>query len=291
MAMKQAVAPQGEARNDFDIFRGLAQRVGIDDAFAMGRDEMDWLRTLYETARQKVGDAGGEIPDFDTFWERGFVETMEPKTFYNVYQEIRGAPTDNALPTPSGKFEIYCDKIASFGYDDCPGHPVWIEPAEWLGSDQAERYPLHLISNQPVTKLHSQLDFAGISREAKVDGREIATLSAGDATARGIEAGDLVRLFNDRGSCLAVAAISDDVRSGVILLPTGAWFDPVDPKMDTANDKHGNPNVLTLDKGTSKLGQGPIAHTTLVNVEKFDGTPPPVTAFALPEIVPQSSSS
>ena len=103
-----------------------------------------------------------------------------------------------------------------------------MEPAEWLGSDTAERFPLHLISNQPTTKLHSQLDFAGISREAKVDGREVVTLASADAAARGIAEGDIVRLFNDRGETLASARISDDVRPGVILLPTGAWFDPLD---------------------------------------------------------------
>ncbi len=287
MAMKKAVEPQGEARNDFDIFRGLARRVGAEEAFAMGRDEMDWLRTLYESARQKVGTA--DIPDFDTFWAQGYVETPMPETFYNVYSDYRADPVADALPTPSGKLEIYSETIAAFGYDDCPGHPVWLEPAEWLGGEAAKRYPLHLMSNQPVTKLHSQLDFAGPSREAKVDGRETATLSPADAARRGIVAGDVVRLFNDRGETFASASISEDVREGVILLPTGAWFDPASLSEAKPAEKHGNPNVLTLDKGTSKLGQGPIAHTTLVEVEKSAGDAPAVSAFALPEIVAAGS--
>jgi len=64
-------------------------------------------------------------------------------------------------------------------------------------------------------------------------------------------------------------------------MSTGAWYDPVEPG---GLCKHGNPNVLTLDKGTSRLGQGPIAHSCLVDIEKFEGEPPEVTAFIPPQI-------
>jgi biotin/methionine sulfoxide reductase len=67
------------------------------------------------------------------------------------------------------------------------------------------------------------------------------------------------------------------------VLATGAWYDPLVPGEIGTLDKHGNPNVLTLDKGTSRLGQGPIAHTALVEVERFDGELPPLTAFELPQ--------
>jgi biotin/methionine sulfoxide reductase len=76
--------------------------------------------------------------------------------------------------------------------------------------------------------------------------------------------------------------LSDGIRRDVIALPTGAWFDPqlIDGVWTCV---HGNPNVLTLDKGTSSLAQGTIAHTTLVSVEKWDGPLPDVTAFKAPE--------
>ena len=107
------------------------------------------------------------------------------------------------LGTPSGKIEIYSERIASFGYDDCPGHPVWQEPAEWLGSPAAARYPLHLISNQPHTKLHSQYDHGAVSLASKIRGREPIAMHPDDAAARGLTAGDIVRVFNGRGACLA----------------------------------------------------------------------------------------
>jgi biotin/methionine sulfoxide reductase len=106
-----------------------------------------------------------------------------------------------------------------------------------------------------------------------------------DAAARGLKDGDAVRIFNDRGACLAGVEVSDEVMPNVIKLSTGAWFDPEEPGRPGSLDKHGNPNVLTLDKGTSSLTQGPSSHTTLVEVERYDGDLPPVTAHVPPEIL------
>jgi biotin/methionine sulfoxide reductase len=103
-----------------------------------------------------------------------------------------------------------------------------------------------------------------------------------DAAQRGIRNGDVVRVFNDRGAILAGAVLSEDLRPGVIQISTGAWYDPEETGVTGSLDKHGNPNVLTLDKGTSQLAQGPSAQTTLVEVEKYSGEPPRVTAFEPP---------
>ena len=178
--------------------------------------------------------------------------------------------------------EIYSSTIAGFAYDDCPGHATWMEPAEWLGAARAEDYPLHLVSNQPATRLHSQLDCGAVSMADKVAGREAAMIHPDDAGPRGIADGDVIRLFNDRGACLAGARVTPDVMAGAVVLPTGAWYDPETP---AGLDRHGNPNVLTLDKGTSRLAQGSSAHTTLVEIEKFSGPAPKVEAFDPPEII------
>jgi biotin/methionine sulfoxide reductase len=69
-----------------------------------------------------------------------------------------------------------------------------------------------------------------------------------------------------------------------VQLATGAWFDPLDPAVIGSLDKHGNPNVLTLDKGTSRLAQCSSAQTTLVEVERFTGQAPAITAFSPPPI-------
>jgi len=107
-----------------------------------------------------------------------------------------------------------------------------------------------------------------------------------DAAARGLRDGDIVRVFNERGACLAGLIVSDGVRPGVIQLATGAWYDPQNASEGASMDKHGNPNMLTIDKGTSKLAQGPIAYTALVEVERFTGELPPITVHQAPATAP-----
>ena len=105
-----------------------------------------------------------------------------------------------------------------------------------------------------------------------------------DAASRGIADGDIIRLFNDRGACLASVSLTDGIRPGVVQLPTGAWYDPADPSEDMPLCVHGNPNVLTRDAGTSRLAQGCTGQLTSIEVERFDGNLPPVRAFDPPGV-------
>lgn len=281
--MQQAIPPVGQSKTDYEIFAGIAELMGLGEEFTEGRNEDGWLRHLYGQFKEQLSRREGiEIPRFDDFWNDGELELPTVETDRVHLSEFRKDPINNALGTPSGKIEIFSETIDGFGYDDCPGHPTWMEPSEWLGSSTAATYPIHLISNQPSTRLHSQYDPGSVSMASKVQGREPVTINPGDATARGISDGDVVRVFNDRGACLAGACVSDGIRPGVIVLSTGAWYDPESPG---GLDRHGNPNVLTLDKGTSRLAQGPTAHSALVEVEKFEGELPPVRAFETPEIL------
>ena len=158
--------------------------------------------------------------------------------------------------------------------------PAWIAPAEWLGSDVAGRRPIHLVTHQPGSRLHSQMDPGPVSRQHKVAGREPIRISPADASRRGIGDGDVVRVFNDRGACLAGAVIDPGVMAGVAVMATGAWFDP--PEAPGEPERHGNPNVLTLDIGTSSLAQGTSALTALVEIERWNRPVPEVRAFTPP---------
>jgi biotin/methionine sulfoxide reductase len=282
-AMHQAIEPVGEARNDFNIFADLAGRLGFRDDFTEDRTEMEWLRHLYEVTRQQAARHGIERPDFETFWETGYIADPVPRQ-YDFLSSYRADPQGKALRTPSGRIEIFSEKIASFRYEDCPGHPVWIEPAEWLGSPKANG-KLHLISNQPTRRLHGQLDNGPVSRASKVKGREPIWINPHDAAERSIADGDVVRVFNERGACLAGAVVTDAMSRGVLQLQTGAWYDPDQPGQAGTLDRHGNPNVLTLDKGTSKLAQGPISQTTLVEIERWTEPVPDIRAHRPPTVV------
>jgi biotin/methionine sulfoxide reductase len=283
MAMGQAVPPVGQARNDFDIFSALAKRLGVAETYTQGRDENAWLRHLYENCRHSAGANAAALPDFDTFWKTGYLEIPAASEEYVIFGDFRADPEKHKLRTPSGKIELYSEKIAAFGYDDCPPHPTWIEPWEWLGGQDAKTYPLHLVSSQPRDRLHSQMDCGPVSAGGKIAGRQAITMHPADAKARGINAGDVVRVHNARGSCLAGAIVSDTVSAGIVNLSCGAWYDPADGG-EQALCLHGNANVLTRDQGTSKLGQGPASATALVEVERYTEPLRPVAAFDPPRV-------
>jgi biotin/methionine sulfoxide reductase len=268
IAMHRIADPAGQARDDYAILADLAARLGAGPEFTEGRTARQWLEHLYS------GWSHDATPSFSDFWAAGELRLPPGPSDRTLFADFRADPRRHRLRTPSGKIELTSATVAGFGYEDCPGHPVWLEPQEWLGGPRAERYPLHLIANQPSTRLHSQLDAGPTSQAGKVNGREAIRMHPADAAARGIADGDIVRVFNDRGACLAGAVLTEDVRESVVQLPTGAWFEPVD---DPAGPlcAHGNPNVLTADRPTSRLAQGCTGQHVLVQIERYEGTPPP----------------
>jgi biotin/methionine sulfoxide reductase len=215
---------------------------------------------------------GGQskLPGFDAFWAAGEVELPGRREDTVLFADFRGG---RPLDTPSGRIELFSETVASFGYDDCPGYPVFREPPP-------SSYEIVLVCNQPASRLHSQLDMGGVSQRSKVNGREPVRMHPADAAARGISDGDLVRVFNERGSLLAGARLTDACAPGVAQLSTGAWFDPSAPSVATC--VHGNPNVLTTDVGTSRLSQGCTGQHARVEIALFVGDPPPVRAFEPP---------
>ena len=284
IAMHQAIAPVGQARNEFDIFSALAERLGFTETYTEGRDEAAWLRHMYEQCRHRAGANAAALPDFDTFWSTGVLEIPAACDEYVLFGDFRADPDKHKLRTPSGKIELYSEKIAAFGYEDCPPHATWMEPWEWLGGEAAHRYPLHLVSSQPRDRLHSQMDCGPGSAASKVAGREAISINPADALARGIRDGDVVRVHNSRGACLAGAIVTDDVSAGVVRLSCGAWYNPADGDV-LGLCLHGNANVLTRDQGTSKLGQGPSSATALVEVERYEAAPQPTRAFDPPLVM------
>lgn len=280
MPSHRVAAPPGSARDDFDIFAGIAGRLGVAGIFTECRSSGEWLRKFY--ADFAAIDGIGNLPSFEAFWQDSAVTIPRVRPPATLLQDFRNDPSRHPLPTPSGRIELYSETIAGFGYADCPPQATWLEPEEWLGAELALRFPLHLISSQPATRLHSQMDAGLYSQASKIKGREPVRMNPQDAGARGLQEGDIVRLFNDRGACLAGLVLSEAVSPGVVQLATGAWFDPVEAGRIGSLDAHGNPNVLTRDIGASSLSQAPSAQSCLVEIEKFDGPLPPIRAFVAP---------
>jgi biotin/methionine sulfoxide reductase len=281
VAMRQAVPPHGAARDDFSIFADLAERLGVREAYTEGRDAQGWIAALYDITRRRAAEIDIDLPDFATFWEQGVIDLRAHDRPQVMLEGFRRDPVRHRLPTPSGRIEIFSEVIAGFELPDCPGHPTWMPPAEWHGNAAGR---LHLLSDQPSRKLHSQLDASPYSAAGKIHGREPISLNPEDAAARGIADGDVVEVFNTRGTCLAAARLTADIMPGVARLSTGAWFDF---DIQTGVEKHGNPNTLTRDAGASQLSQGCTAQTCLVEVRRAEGPVPRVTAHVPPVLVGQ----
>lgn len=272
--MSQAFAPLGEARDDYRIFAGLAERLGCADTFTEGRDERAWLDHLWQETR-RVGAAHGlDLPGFDDFRAAGRFEVTLEAAPVDAFARFRADPAASPLATESGRITLFNRRIAEADLKGCPGHPAWLAPAESL--IEAAPDELHLISHQPWTRLHSQNDRGAESLGDKIDGREAAWLHPDAARARGLTEGCILRIWNARGACLAGLRLDPRLRPDCLVLPTGAWYDP---QIVAGNwlEVHGNPNALTLDLGTSELAQGSIAHTALVRVERWTGPLPALT--------------
>lgn len=278
IAMHKLVDPLYDSRSDFEIFRDLCRRFGKEKEYSRGMDEMQWVEKLYKDCRRE-NRGKFEMPEFAEFWQKGYVLFPEGKPWVR-HADFREDPELHALGTPSGFIEIYSNKIASFGYDDCKGHPMWFEKAERShGGKNSDKFPYWLQSVHPDKRLHSQLCESKELRETySVQGREPLYINPQDAAKHGIQDGDLVRVFNDRGQAIVGAVLSDNFPTGVVRLQEGAWYSPLDESVG-AIDTYGDPNTMTLDIGTSKLAQAVSANTCLVNIEKFIGNAPAPNGF------------
>jgi biotin/methionine sulfoxide reductase len=281
--MKRVVAPRDEARDDFDVFAELSElwEAGGRERFTEGKTDLEWLETFYQIAAQRGAAQGVTLPPFTEFWEANQIVEM-PESEQNAqfvrFADFRRDPEKHPLKTESGKMVIYSERIASFGYADCPPHPMWLEPDEWHGNAQPGQ--LQVLSAHPAHRLHSQLNYSSLRERYAVAGREPITLNSLDAKARGIVDGDVVRVWNHRGQVLAGAVVSDGIKPGVFCIHQGAWPD-LEPT-EGGICKNGAVNVLTKDLPSSKLGNGCAGNTALAWVEKYQGPELTLTAFDPP---------
>lgn len=285
--MKQVVEKQPNAKDDYQIFSDLCKAYadGLVEAYTEGgKTEMDWIKEYYEGAAKVVNAntaLGMTMPSFEEWWNSNkpitFAPNMENMNWVR-FADFREDPILNSLGTPSGLIEIYSETIEKMNYSDCPAHPTWMEPVEWLGMKNKPAQ-FHMLSPHPVDRLHSQQSNTSLRENYAIANREPILINTNDAKNLGIKTGDLVRVFNARGEILAGALVSDDIKESVVRVFEGAWYDPSDDGLC----KNGCPNVLTIDIPTSQLANGNISHTALVNIEKFKGTAPELTAFKAPK--------
>lgn len=284
IAMHKALDAPDDAKDDYWIFSQLAESLGVREEFTRGLDAGGWLTKMYEKTRKAASARGIELPAFAEFWDQGYYK-LPRRTTETLLQCFIDDPSGNPLSTKSGKIELYSREIAGFRYADCPGQASWFPS---IGSESASaKFPIHLLTDQPFTKLHSQLDHGAVSQGDKICGREPIRMAEADATARGIITGDLVKVSSQYGACLAGARVVRNLLPGVAKLATGAWLDlpSLDAQDEVCVEYNGNGNVLTGDKGTSRLCQGSTAQSCFVEIVKYKKVAPTTQAYKLPVFV------
>ena len=229
---RPAIAPVGQARTNTDIFRALAARMGFDDPCFAQSDE--------SLCRSAMGDG----PDFEALLVNGFVSLPVPDAPF----------AQGAFPSPSGRCEFFSQRLVDQGLDGLPDHLPNYELATPDG-----RYPLAMISPPARNFLNST--FVNLQSLRDIEAEPVLEMHPQDAAERGIGHGDVLRVFNDRGSYHCKARLNERARLGVVH-GLGIWW----RKLGLNGT---NVNELTSQRLTD-LGRAPVFYDCLVQVARLD---------------------
>ena len=240
MANNAAVAPLGEAKANTEIFRLLARHMGFDDPCFQESDDALAAQAFDATHARAVHF------DWESLKRTGWQKLAMPDAPF----------AEGGFPTPSGKCEFYSEAMAQAGLDPLPSY---IAPYESLASNPAlaARYPLAMISPPARNFLNST--FVNVKSLRAAEGEPHLDMHPDDCAARGIAAGDMVRIFNDRGTFVAKARVTDKARKGLVV-GLSVWW----KKLATDGK---NANEVTSQRLTD-MGRAPTFYDTLVEVEK-----------------------
>ena len=231
---RPALPAPGETKSNVEIFRRIAECMGLDEA-CFRDSEDDMIRTMLASGHP--------------FLEGITLERLDREHSVRLNVARDGEPfqpfANGGFGTPSGKCEFAAEALE------------YLPPVESrLGSAQLNaRFPLEMISSKNDDSMNSTFgNRAGVDEQTS-----ILAMHREDAAPRGIENGDRVRVFNDRGSCLLTAEVNGAVRQGVVRAPSVRW--------NKLSSSGYNANALTSDRLTD-FGGGPVFYSCLVEVEK-----------------------
>jgi trimethylamine-N-oxide reductase (cytochrome c) len=295
----RCIEPLGESRSDFQIFLGLAKRLGFSAMFSEGMTELDWCKRLFDAT-----DLPGKI-SWKKFLKKGYYVVPAPEEARRAPVSFRwfaeGRPKDvpeiaplpadyteqvfRGLQTQSGKLEFVCSSLKRFDPDD-PERPVMTKYIpSWEGPHTKElyaKYPLQLITPHPRYSFHTMGDGKGSwlndirDHRVLVDGYYywIVRLNPEDAQARQIQEDDLVRVYNDRGAVICAARLTERVPAGTVhSYESAAVYDPLG-EPGYSPDKGGCMNLLTPSRPIIQKSHSFAANSCLVQIEKWAGEKP-----------------
>ena len=264
--MHKAVDPAFDQRPNWEICRGIAKELGLEEQYTEGRDQKGWIKWCYEQTRKD----NPELPEFDKFWKAGPTQLFNVKWQPIMFKEFREDPVKNPLKTPSGKIEIYSEALANLSKtwvlpkgDVISALPKFVQTFDMPGDKAAKKYPLQCFGYHGHGRTHSTFHNLPWLREVHPDQVLINEL---DAKARNIADGDKVHVFNDRGCIEVPAHVTKRIMPGVCAVPQGAWYKPVKKDGKTI-DVGACINTLTGHR-PSPLAKGNPQHSNLVEIRK-----------------------
>jgi len=284
---KKCIEPLYESKSDYQIFTELADRLGFKDKYTEGLDELGWCRRFFE-----FSDASKYI-SWEEFYKKGYFvvpmpENYKPTPAYRWFYEDRVCDTPdpapkktNTLHTYTGKIEFVSESLKHFTPDDTERGPMPRYQDSWEGhkSELYKKYPFHMISPHPRYGYHTHYDahakWLWEIPEHRVlkDGHPyiVVRINPENAKAKGIQEGDIVKLFNDRGVVLGIARITERVRRNVVHVYTSSGiYKPLEPGKPSP-DMGGCVNILTSKRFMSKKVAGFAPNSCLIDIEKWEG--------------------
>ncbi len=267
----KVIEPLGESKTDFQVFTELAYRLGFGPAYnpKANREYFLYNDAVDEAYLMdwwwRVQHHQGAEWSWEEFKKRGVYKFRLPQPHVAFRAQVE---TGLPFQTSSGKIEIFSGQLAEitdwtrtqYGYH-IPAIPKWIEPWESLNSPMTAEFPFHMITPHPRWRTHSIFNNIPWLRETFA---QEVTVNASDAKRLGLQIGDTVEIWNDRGRVIAPVYVTERCMPGVVALHEGSWMD-ID---DEGVDRSGNPDFLTLDNPSPA---GAFAYNTLlVNMKKTD---------------------
>jgi anaerobic dimethyl sulfoxide reductase subunit A len=248
--MNQAIERVGECKSDWEIGCLLAQKLGFKDFDNYTEDQ--WLRQF----AKENPEYKQYITDYDKFKEDGIyrIKLEEP---YVAFQKQIEDPEHNKFATPSGKIEIFSQRVADLNDSLCPPVPKYVPTWENRDDPLVKKYPLQLLSPHPRVRVHSTLQKVDWLEEVEP---HVMWINPVDAEPRGVRNGDTCLVFNDRGKLAIKAWVTKRIVPGVVAIYEGAWFQPDGEGVD----RGGCVNTLTNDAYSP--GGAAALKTALVDV-------------------------
>jgi trimethylamine-N-oxide reductase (cytochrome c) len=270
---KKCIEPLYESKNDYEIFCLLAEKLGFKEEYTEGNSEEDWIRKTFEKS---------SLPDhisYEKFKDKGYFVTPIPKdyhpepTFRSFYE------TGEGLETPTGKIEFFSKRLEQYLPDDTERPPMarYLTPWEGQTSPLSEKYPLLLVSSHPRYSFHTHGENVSWIRSIPLhrvhkDGYDYwpVQIHPSDAAPRGVQDGDLVKVYNDRAEVVLIARVTEKIRPGSVFSVSAGGYDPLEPGKIGSVDKGGAVNLLMPEKIMSPNAPGQVTQG-LVEIEKWEG--------------------